>query len=501
MKSLSLEALRLCPLEESATLLKYTLRAAHAGSWVWDMVSNECFWSEEFHHLLGTNPAMCQPSFESWLGTIVPQDREGAVREMESSLHERREVNNEYRIRRSDGEVRWMRSQGQTVYDRDGTPLRMMGVMFDITERRKTEEALHQREAELRIITDGLPILISYVDLDQRYRFNNRMYEEWFGHRREEICGRHLLDVLGETAYEGIRPYVEAALAGHEVRFETWLDYKTVGRVCVEVRYVPDFGPAGEVRGFFAMINDMTPHQRLLEQLRESDRRKDEFLAVLAHELRNPLAPIRNSVHVMQRLAIEDPQLQRMRDVLDRQTEQLSRLVDDLLDISRIGQGKIVLRKERLDLKTIIEHAVEVSRPLIDAGRHRFQVFLPSIPLAIDGDGIRLVQIVSNLLNNAAKYTEPGGSLRLAVEADRDEARIRVEDNGIGMAADFLPVAFDFFAQAGRTSDRTGGGLGIGLALVRKLAELHGGTVRAESAGPGLGSVFTVQLPLSPEPS
>jgi PAS domain S-box-containing protein len=507
MPSLSLEALALFPLEESATLLKYTLLAAQAGSWVWDVAHDQCFWSEEFHLLVGTDPATCRPSCEAWLRTIHPQDRDAAFAEMEAALRDRRELNNEFRVVRPDGVVRWMRSQGQALYDKDGTPLRMMGVMFDITERKQTEDALRQREEDLRIITDGLPVLISYVDSGQRYRFNNRMYEEWFGLRRDEIRGVPVHEVLGEAAYQDVRPHIEAALAGREVRYEMWLDYKTVGKVCVEVRYVPDFGPGGEVRGFFALINDISNHKQAQaalreseERLRESDRRKDEFLAVLAHELRNPLAPIRNAVHVMQRLNIQDPQLQRMRDVLDRQTEQLSRLVDDLLDISRIGQGKTLVSKARLDLRAIVERAVEVSRPAIDGSRHRLQVSLPSTPLRLDGDEVRLVQVVSNLLNNAAKYTEPGGSIRLSVDTQGGEARIRVEDNGIGMSAEFLPVVFDLFAQADRTSERSRGGLGIGLALVRRLVELHGGTVHADSAGPGCGSVFTVRLPLAPEP-
>ena len=636
MQSLTIEGLEACPLEESAALLKFTLRAANAGSWAWDIVTGEVFWSEEFHQLAGTSPATCQPSYTAWLNTIHPQDRQNAVQETQVALAERRELNNEFRMIRPDGAVRWMRSQGRALYDLGGKPLRMVGVMFDITKNKLAEEELRRREEELRIITNGVPALISYVDTEQRYRFANAMYEEWFGHSSEEISGKHVREVLGDVAYEELRPHMESALAGRETRFETWIQYQGAGLRCVEARYVPRTDDQGVVQGFFALVTDVTerkrdeerhrlqaeelttlmdatpaavwvtydpdcrtisgsraghellrmpvganlsktageedpvPHFKVLkdgvelapdelpmqraahgaevrdfeeevvfddgsrlhlfgnamplhdsegkvrgaigafvditqrklaeEALQESDRRKDDFLAMLAHELRNPLAPIRNAVQVMRHLGSQDPRLQEMRDVVDRQTDQLAHIIDDLLDISRIGLGKVVLRKEKADLLTIIGRAVETSRPFIDARGHRLTVSLPPESLPVEGDVIRLTQVVSNLLHNAAKYTETGGDIRVTAEGRGPEVQIRVKDNGIGIPTEALPHVFDLFNQSEHTLGRSEGGLGIGLTLVKNIVEMHGGTVRALSAGLGQGTEIVISLPAGTAP-
>ncbi len=233
------------------------------------------------------------------------------------------------------------------------------------------------------------------------------------------------------------------------------------------------------------------------EALRETDRRKDEFLAVLAHELRNPLAPLRNALHVMQQADASGETFASMRDMMERQVRQLARLVDDLLDVARIGQGKLELRQERLELAMVVQHALETSRPLIEASQHELTITLPDQPLYVMGDPQRLAQVLANLLNNAAKYTADGGQIRLTVQRDEDAALVRVQDNGAGIAPEKLPHVFEMFMQTGRTLDRAGG-LGIGLTLVRSLVEMHGGTVEARSDGLGRGSEFIVRLPLAP---
>lgn len=235
---------------------------------------------------------------------------------------------------------------------------------------------------------------------------------------------------------------------------------------------------------------------RLIKELREASRRKDEFLAMLAHELRNPLAPVRNAVQVLRHVESSNPHAQQMREIIDRQVTHLTQLVDDLLDVSRITRGKISLRRERIDLTTVISRAVETSRPLINAGHHQLNVTLPSEPVYVAGDLTRLAQVISNLLNNAAKYTEPGGQIALLIEREESEVVIRLHDNGIGIQEKDLPHIFDLFAQADRSLDRTQGGLGIGLTLVKKIVELHDGRIEAHSDGPGKGSEFVIRLPL-----
>ncbi len=235
--------------------------------------------------------------------------------------------------------------------------------------------------------------------------------------------------------------------------------------------------------------------------LAEADRRKDEFLAMLAHELRNPLAPLASAVQFMRLRGLGHRDLEDACGVVDRQVQHLARLVDDLLDVARIMRGKIQLRPVRVDLNTILARAVETSKPMVEARKHKLQVLLPLQPLELEGDPIRLSQVFSNLLNNAAKFTEEGGNICLQAEVSEAEAQpavlVRVRDSGIGMSADVLPRVFDLFAQADSSLDRSWGGLGIGLTLVRRLVELHGGSVRAASAGPGKGSEFVVRLPLA----
>jgi signal transduction histidine kinase/CheY-like chemotaxis protein len=243
----------------------------------------------------------------------------------------------------------------------------------------------------------------------------------------------------------------------------------------------------------------MTERRSVVALLREGDRRKNEFLAMLAHELRNPLAPLRNALHVLRLSTVTAAQAEQMRDMMERQVQHLARLVDDLLDVSRIMQGKIELRKESLDLGAIIIQAVETARPLLDARNHQLTVIPPPQPVRMQGDTIRLCQVLANLLHNAANYTEAGGTVQISGVREIDMAVVRVRDNGIGLEPELIPHIFDLFVQADRSTARTYGGLGIGLALSRQLVEMHGGTIVASSEGPGRGSEFIVRLPLLAE--
>lgn len=236
--------------------------------------------------------------------------------------------------------------------------------------------------------------------------------------------------------------------------------------------------------------------QKQIAQLLEQDQRKDEFLATLAHELRNPLSAMRNGLQLL-RLAGDDPAMVlHARSILNRQVEQMVRLVDDLLDASRINSNRVELRKEWVELATVIKSAVETSLPAIEAARHDLSVSLPSQPVLLDADPLRLAQALSNLLNNAAKYTEAGGSISLSAEQVESTVTIRVRDSGIGIAPETLPYLFKMFVQASGSVARSQGGLGIGLAVVKGLVEMHGGTVEACSDGPGKGSEFIVRLPV-----
>ncbi|HUD00084.1 MAG TPA: ATP-binding protein, partial [Candidatus Polarisedimenticolaceae bacterium] len=264
----------------------------------------------------------------------------------------------------------------------------------------------------------------------------------------------------------------------------------------IESRGNPRLGPSGEVTGYVGSSADITELIKSQEAMREADRRKDEFLATLAHELRNPLAPIRNSLHILRLNGESKPGTEQVYEMMERQVNQMVRLVDDLLEISRITRGQIELRKERVSLTTVIQSAVEVSKPLIEEAGHYLEISLPTQTLTFEADPVRLEQIVSNLLNNAAKYTNPGGRIWLAAQRESDSVVISVRDSGIGIAPDMLPRIFEMFTQSEHSAGRTQGGLGIGLTLVRSLVEMHGGSVEARSPGPGKGSEFIVRLPV-----
>ncbi|WP_416397244.1 ATP-binding protein [Allohahella sp. A8] len=258
----------------------------------------------------------------------------------------------------------------------------------------------------------------------------------------------------------------------------------------IELRMYPV--PEGGVAIFF---RDVTQRKRIIEKLKETDQRKDEFLAMLAHELRNPLAPISAAAELLQSRQIDASEIQQTSEVISRQVNHMTSLVDDLMDVSRVTRGLITLADDMLDVESIVSAAVEQVRPLVDARRHQIQVLVPPSQLWVQGDLKRLVQVLSNLLNNAAKYTPEGGNIEMSARAEDSEVVFVVSDNGIGMPPELIPSAFELFTQAKRSSDRSPGGLGIGLALVKRLVELHGGNVSAESPASGKGSEFTIRLP------
>jgi len=268
----------------------------------------------------------------------------------------------------------------------------------------------------------------------------------------------------------------------------------STGTTQLDVHLSVSYVTVDQVERRTLIVTDMST----LAKVQRESQSKDEFLAMLAHELRNPLAPIRTGLQVL-RLNPGEEAAERTREMMDRQIAHMVRLIDDLLDVSRVSRGKIELKKELLDLKTIVSLAVETSLPLIEAGRHELSVQLPHEPLPIEADPTRMGQVFSNLLNNAAKYTPDGGRLALTARRMGHEVAVTVTDNGVGIPGALLPQVFEMFSQVGRNLDRAQGGLGIGLTLVRRLTEMHGGTVTAASPGTGRGSTFTVRIPLAVE--
>lgn len=364
----------------------------------------------------------------------------------------------------------------------------------EVAQRRQAEAALRESEGRMRLLTDALPALIAYIDKDGHYRFNNRAYKEWFGLNPDELAGKHVVEVVGEEGYQQLRAYMDQALSGTPVSFESEIRYSYGSPRCILGHYVPEVRGDGTVVGFYALVHDITQRKRVEEELREADQRKDEFLSTLGHELRNPLAPIRMAVSILRSASVDSDGRDKAVDILERQSSHLVRLIDDLLDLSRISRGKISLRTQRISIGSVIEQAVDSARALCEGRDLELAVNVPQQPILVEVDPVRVVQIIGNLLSNACKYTRDGGHVQVQAECDGEQAVVRVKDNGIGIAPQQLPRIFEMFAQIEMATHRAPGGLGIGLPLARSLAELHGGTLEGHSDGVGQGSEFVLRL-------
>ena len=359
-------------LADARARLEATLVAGAIATWTWDIPNDRLFADANLARLFNLPPLDAQGGdLDKYIESIHPDDRPRVSAALDRSVQSGEDYEADYRIVQSDGSVRWVTARGRTERDGFGRPVRMPGVLVDITERKRLED-----------------------------------------------------------------------------------------------------------------------------ELRETDRRKDEFLATLAHELRNPLAPIQNSLQILKMPSLDLATVGQTRDMMERQVEQLVRLVDDLLDMSRVMQGKIELRRDTVDLRSIIARAVETVQPLIDGQKHRLEIAIADEPMLLDADGVRLAQVIGNLLTNATKYTEANGRIWLSAERDSQQLLLKVRDSGIGMDPHMVPRIFDLFMQVDHAANRSQGGLGIGLTLVKSIIEMHGGTVRAHSEGLGKGSEFVIRLPL-----
>ena len=426
------------------------------------------------------------------------------------------------------GKPKWWDVVLSPILDAAGRPERLLAVARDTTERRLSEQEerrrnqevaeLSRRQSETLAILDSMlanaPLGFAIFDRERRYVRINGFQAEINGLPVEDHLGRTIHEALPAQAPE-IAPVLDRIFETGQA--ETNMVMTTAGASDASgarhwlAGFYPVRLPDGQVQWVGAVVMEITEQKRTEEALRrneerlaEADRRKDEFLAMLAHELRNPLAPIRNAVQLLRLTAADANQVAKYREMIERQITHMARLLDDLLDVSRITRGKIELRREILDLRDIAERAVESTRLLVDAKRQELAYQTASAPLPVKGDPTRLEQVLRNLLHNATKYTEPGGCISLMVGTECGEDRTwhavaRVRDSGVGVAPEMLEMIFEPFVQAEHSLARTQGGLGIGLSMVKSLIALHGGRVTAHSDGMGQGSEFVIRLPLLDE--
>ncbi|HSA55818.1 MAG TPA: PAS domain-containing protein [Gemmatimonadaceae bacterium] len=531
-------------LAESEQRLRMSLDAGRMGVWSWDLGTGKVNWSESLEQMYGLAPGTFPGTIDAFRSLVHPDDRPVLAGAVERALTNRVPFDVEFRTVSPDGSVHWMAGKGSAIFGADGDPKQLIGVGLDVTDRRRAEETIRllmrvstklnstlnidelldilvQEAIEFAGAESGVAGLNTPAGMvSQRYFQRGRempLEYRWppgYGlagwllvHKRPYLtndaasdpqCVRELCDQFGVTA--ALSTPIMNARGDVLGFFEIHNKKNGAGFTREDVVRLQALSQSAAVA-----IQNALAYRRLEEaerELKEADRRKDEFLATLAHELRNPLAPIRNAVEL---LAIQEglpAPLRTARDVIERQVAQMVHLVDDLLDVSRVSRDRLQIRREVVELSTVVQHAIETSRPLIDTSGHVLTVDVPSEPVYLDADMTRLAQVVANLLNNAAKFTPDGGTISLRAVTGNGHVRISVRDAGIGIAREHLDRIFEMFSQVAPALQRAEGGLGIGLSLVRRLVELHGGQVEARSEGLGHGSEFIITLPVlaAPQP-
>jgi PAS domain S-box-containing protein len=400
---------------------------------------------------------------------------------------------------RKDGSRFWANAVITALRDDYGKLLGFSKITRDLSERKLQEEALRQTEERLRLMIEGVvDYAIFMLDPEGIVTSWNQGAERIKGYRREEILGKHFSHFYLPEDVDAGKPWEELALARREGRAESegWRLKKNGERFWARAVVNALHDEQGHLRGFAKVTQDLT-ERRHAQDLENATKNLNEFIATLAHELRNPLAPIRAAVQVMARMPAGDPAQDAMRQTIDRQSAQLTRIVNDMVDISRITRGALGLERAPVDIGEAAQRAVETAAPLMEAARHRLELRLPGQRVIVNGDLDRLTQVLTNLLNNAARYTPEGGRISLSMTVEGAQAVLRVRDNGRGIEPELIGRIFDMFVQGRPPLKRVTGGLGIGLALSRKIAEMHDGTLTAQSEGPDKGAEFTLRVPLA----
>jgi PAS domain S-box-containing protein len=399
---------------------------------------------------------------------------------------------------RKDGTEFWANVVITALKDERGALRGFSKITRDLSERQRQEELLRQSEERLRLLVDSVKDYAIYMlDPEGRVVSWNAGAERIKGYRAPEIIGRHFSAFYPQDARRRKWPEQELAAAREKGHFEDeGLRVRKDGSTFwANVVLSPVYGVDGQLIGYAKVTRDLTDQKRV-EALEKAEKQTNEFLAMLAHELRNPLAPIRNALQLLAKKPTADPAEIWVREVLQRQTVQMTRLVDDLLDASRVTRSTVSLSRARLDLHKLIRDAVDASAQWMQVRQHALTVSLPEEKVEIDADPVRINQVIQNLLHNAAKFTPNGGRIEIAAARDGEQVVIRVKDNGIGMTQQLLKTAFELFKQGQQGIDRPEGGLGVGLTLADRLVALHGGTIEARSEGLGRGSEFIVRLPV-----
>ena len=489
-------------LRESEASFRSALKAGRMGSWETDLPSRTRIWSREGMALFGLDLADGRGRVggpeDEYVAALHPEDRHLA-RHYHELAEQQDAFAAEYRVVRGDGSTVWLSGRGLvTARDAEGRAQRLVSIMADVTEAKQAEEELRVERERLRLALGAGRMGAFELDI--------RTNSLWWSPETFDLFGvdagtfvptrDNVIEFLHPDdradfirrradAIANAEPFLDEFRLLRPDGSEIWIGYQ--GRA--------EYGADGRPLRTLGIVMDISERKHVERILRDADQQKDDFIATLSHELRNPLAPIRNAVDILRQLPPTDPKVAWCHDVIRRQTEQMTRLLEDLLDVSRLSRTQLTLRRERLELATVVQRAIEIAQPVIDAAGHKFVVSMPGEKVLLDGDLTRLAQVFSNVLINSAKYTPANGSISVGARREGDEIVVRIKDTGIGIAEEHLGRIFKMFGQVESALNRSQGGQGIGLALARGLVELHGGTIEARSEGLGKGSEFEIRLP------
>jgi PAS domain S-box-containing protein len=484
-------------LRASEERLRTALFAGRTVAWEWDLRTDTVVRSDNAPSLLGLPVTNAAERGETFATFLHPDDRDRVRAAMRAALETKSAVAVQFRLLRPDGTVLWILDDGRFELDETGRPMRMRGILRDITEQKEAEE-------RLAFVADHAPVLIAQIDERHGYVFANRPYAGHYGRRPEDIVGRHVRDIVGQRVYGELEPRLQACLA--ERREVTWESAEESRHFQFRAAVARD--ERGRPRSVLLVATDITKRKLAEDELEQAkreaeaaNRAKDEFLALLSHELRTPMNAVYGWARMLQSGQLGSATVPRAVEVIVRNAHAQLQLIDDLLDVSRIVTGKMRLELRSVELTKVAEAALDAVRPAAEAKAIRLRaVFDPRVP-ALHADPDRLQQVVWNLLMNGVKFTPSGGRVEVLVQRVDEQVEITVRDSGQGIPSAALPFIFDRFRQADSSSTRATTGLGIGLALVRHLVELHGGTVDAHSDGEGKGATFHVRLPITAPPA
>ncbi|MGL5794238.1 MAG: PAS domain S-box protein [Waterburya sp.] len=474
-------------LQASKTLLAKAEKIAKIGSWEDNLVTKQLSWSEELYEILGfprnNSLTSCAAIFER----IHPADRLLVKKALKQGYKEGKPWKFNYRWVLPNGKIKYLESRGEPTVDDQARVVKVWGTVMDISDRIRAEKSVQRSEEQLRLITDALPILIAYIDNQQRYRYNNRTYESWYGKLRSNLLGLHIEELVGTDNYRQMLPYIKTALAGKLVTYEIQPTDERGNSYWMSATYIPDFDSQGEVKGFFSMVEDIS-------ERKEIERLKSEFVSIASHEMRTPLTSIHGVIELLRagRLGELSPAGQEMVQMALRNSDRLVRLVNDILDLEKMTSGRDKITKESCNSIELINQAVETSRHLAQEHQVVIKTQEQSLELWVDRD--RIVQTLTNLLSNAIKFSEAGGEIWITVEKQQSEVLFKVKDQGRGIPKDKLQTIFERFQQVDASDSRKKGGTGLGLAICRHIVEQHNGKIWVESVY-GQGSSFCFTLP------